>query len=157
MLQERKIHCLQAGPCIFQPGNCTGWGGDGVKGFLKWRRQLVSKTINTCKYFLSVLYGCKLNHNLRNRKGGTFFAQTNKHWKNLGRCCRDLEENQPRSRSGQCLRFVRGESLNYVRKRPRRQAHINASKRRLLSSAAGLTRPVLPDHQTTTTGLNSKS
>ena len=31
MLQDRKIYCLQARPCIFQPGNVTGWGGEGVK------------------------------------------------------------------------------------------------------------------------------
>ena len=31
MLQDRKIYCLLARPCIFQPGNCTVWGSEGVK------------------------------------------------------------------------------------------------------------------------------
>ena len=31
MSQDRKLYCLQAGPCIFQPGNVTGWGSEGVK------------------------------------------------------------------------------------------------------------------------------
>ena len=32
MLQDRKIYCLQARPCIIQPGgNFTGWGSEGVK------------------------------------------------------------------------------------------------------------------------------
>ena len=26
-----KIYCLQVCPCIFQPGNITGWGSVGVK------------------------------------------------------------------------------------------------------------------------------
>ena len=30
MLQDREIYCLQARPCIFQPGNFTGWGSEGV-------------------------------------------------------------------------------------------------------------------------------
>ena len=25
------MYCLQACPCITQPGNCTGWGSEGVK------------------------------------------------------------------------------------------------------------------------------
>ena len=29
-----KTHCLQACPCIFQPGNCTGWSSEGVKSSL---------------------------------------------------------------------------------------------------------------------------
>ena len=32
LLQDRKVYCLQARPCIFQPGNCTGWGSEGVNG-----------------------------------------------------------------------------------------------------------------------------
>ena len=28
--KDRKIHCLQACPCLFQPGNLTGWGSEGV-------------------------------------------------------------------------------------------------------------------------------
>ena len=28
-----KIHCFQARLCIFQPGNCTGQGSEGVKHF----------------------------------------------------------------------------------------------------------------------------
>ena len=31
VLQDRKIHCLQARPCIFQPGNLTSRGSEGVK------------------------------------------------------------------------------------------------------------------------------
>jgi len=31
MLQEQKIYCLQVHPYIFQPGNFTGWGSEGVK------------------------------------------------------------------------------------------------------------------------------
>ena len=31
VLQDRKIDCLQARPSIFQPGNFTGCGGEGVK------------------------------------------------------------------------------------------------------------------------------
>ena len=31
VLQDRKIYCSQARPCIFQPGNFTGWGSEGVK------------------------------------------------------------------------------------------------------------------------------
>ena len=32
VLQDQKIDCLQARPCIFQPGNLTGWGNsEGVK------------------------------------------------------------------------------------------------------------------------------
>ena len=32
VIQDRNIHCLQARPCIVQPGNLTGWGGsEGVK------------------------------------------------------------------------------------------------------------------------------
>ena len=30
MLQDRKIYYLRARPCIFQPGNFTGWGSGGV-------------------------------------------------------------------------------------------------------------------------------
>ena len=29
-LQDQKIYCLQATPCIFEPGNLTGWGSEGV-------------------------------------------------------------------------------------------------------------------------------
>ena len=36
VLQDRKIYCLQARPCIFQPGNVTGWGSEGVKVVLNW-------------------------------------------------------------------------------------------------------------------------
>ena len=31
VLQDRTIYCLQARPCIFQPGHLTGWGSEGVK------------------------------------------------------------------------------------------------------------------------------
>ena len=32
----RKMYCLQMRPYIFQPGNVTGWGSEGVKtGFIK--------------------------------------------------------------------------------------------------------------------------
>ena len=31
VLWDRKIDCLQARPCMFQPGDFTGWSGDGVK------------------------------------------------------------------------------------------------------------------------------
>ena len=31
MLKDRKTDCLQARPCIFQPGNVTGWGSEEVK------------------------------------------------------------------------------------------------------------------------------
>ena len=31
VLQDRKIYCLKARPCIFQPGNFTGCGSEGVK------------------------------------------------------------------------------------------------------------------------------
>ena len=31
MLQDRKIYYLRARPCIFQPGNFTGGGSEGVK------------------------------------------------------------------------------------------------------------------------------
>ena len=30
MLQDRKLYCLQAHPCIFVPGNFTGWGSEGI-------------------------------------------------------------------------------------------------------------------------------
>ena len=30
VLQDPKIYCLQARPCIIQPRNCTGWGSEGV-------------------------------------------------------------------------------------------------------------------------------
>ena len=30
MLKDRKIHCLKACPCIFQPGNVTGWAVKGL-------------------------------------------------------------------------------------------------------------------------------
>ena len=30
LLQIRKIYCLQARPCIFQPGNFKGWVSEGV-------------------------------------------------------------------------------------------------------------------------------
>ena len=29
--RTRRMYCLRARPCIFQPGNCTGWGSEGVK------------------------------------------------------------------------------------------------------------------------------
>jgi len=32
MLQDRKTYGLQARPCIFHPGNFTGWSSEGVKG-----------------------------------------------------------------------------------------------------------------------------
>jgi len=32
VLLDRKIYCLQARPCIFQPENVTGRGSEGVKG-----------------------------------------------------------------------------------------------------------------------------
>ena len=31
LYQDRKISCLQACPCIFQPVNSTGWSSEGVK------------------------------------------------------------------------------------------------------------------------------
>ena len=31
VLQDRKIYCLQARPCIFQSRNFTGWSSEGVK------------------------------------------------------------------------------------------------------------------------------
>ena len=32
VLKDRKLDCLQARrPCVFQPGNFTGWGSGGVK------------------------------------------------------------------------------------------------------------------------------
>ena len=31
MLQDWKLCCLQARPCIIQPGNVTGCGSEGVK------------------------------------------------------------------------------------------------------------------------------
>ena len=30
VIRARKIYCLQARPCIFQPGNFTGWGSERV-------------------------------------------------------------------------------------------------------------------------------
>ena len=30
VLSDRKIYCLQARSCTFQPGNCTGWSSEGV-------------------------------------------------------------------------------------------------------------------------------
>ena len=35
VLQDRNIHCLRARPCIFQPGNFTGWGSEGVNENIK--------------------------------------------------------------------------------------------------------------------------
>ena len=32
MLYDRNTYCLQARPCIFQPGNFTCWDSEGVKG-----------------------------------------------------------------------------------------------------------------------------
>ena len=32
VLKDRKIYCLQARPCIFQPGNVTCWSTQGVNG-----------------------------------------------------------------------------------------------------------------------------
>ena len=32
VLEDRKIYCSQARPCIFQPGHFTGWGSEGVNG-----------------------------------------------------------------------------------------------------------------------------
>ena len=29
--EAEKMVCLKGRPCIFQPGNFTGWGSDGVK------------------------------------------------------------------------------------------------------------------------------
>ena len=43
MLQERKVYCLQARPCIFQPGNFTGWGSEGVNETLKWLSSLPTR------------------------------------------------------------------------------------------------------------------
>ena len=31
VLEDRKIFCWQARPCIFQPGHLTGWDSEGVK------------------------------------------------------------------------------------------------------------------------------
>ena len=31
LLWDWKLYCLQARPCIFLPGNITGWGSEGVK------------------------------------------------------------------------------------------------------------------------------
>ena len=33
--QGQKISCLQACPCIFQPGKFTGWGSEGVNQSVK--------------------------------------------------------------------------------------------------------------------------
>ena len=30
------MYCLQARPCIIQPGNFTGWGSEGVNGRSKF-------------------------------------------------------------------------------------------------------------------------
>ena len=53
VLQDRKIHCLQAGPCIFQPGNFTGWGSERVNAcfhrcwgiFPHWRLSLTGPVV----------------------------------------------------------------------------------------------------------------
>ena len=34
LLQDRNIVCAQARPCIFQSGNFTGWGDEGVNAVL---------------------------------------------------------------------------------------------------------------------------
>ena len=31
VLEDRNIYCLWARPCVFQPGNFTGMGSEGVK------------------------------------------------------------------------------------------------------------------------------
>ena len=32
VLQDRKVHTAsEACPCVFQPGNCTGWASEEVK------------------------------------------------------------------------------------------------------------------------------
>ena len=35
VLQDRKIYCLQALPCVSQQGNFTGWGSEGVNLYPK--------------------------------------------------------------------------------------------------------------------------
>ena len=37
VLQDRKIYCLQARPCIYQPGNFTGWAVKGLKASHSFR------------------------------------------------------------------------------------------------------------------------
>ena len=52
MLQDRKIDCLRARPCIFQPGNFTVWDSEGVK------RDPKHKTLKRALFIMT-------KHNLR--------------------------------------------------------------------------------------------
>ena len=54
MLQDRKIHCLQARPCTFQPENVTGWA---VKRLKKKRGKDPSGPENLENYFIGVVVG----------------------------------------------------------------------------------------------------
>ena len=36
VLKDRKIYCSQARPCVFQSGNFTGWGFEGVNSPIHW-------------------------------------------------------------------------------------------------------------------------
>ena len=60
VLLDRKIYCLKARPCIFQPGKFTGWGSEGVNvisaklSYLKYTRVLLqvvtSRSLSHRKY-----------------------------------------------------------------------------------------------------------
>ena len=50
MLWERKIDCLQALPCIFQPGHFTGCGREGVKICGVYSLPGVTVTAHTCQF-----------------------------------------------------------------------------------------------------------
>ena len=36
------MYCLQARPCIFRPGNFTGWGSEGDKAFRLFSKPLIA-------------------------------------------------------------------------------------------------------------------
>ena len=44
---DQKIYCLQVRPGIFQPGNFTGWGSEGVNIKTKIRKKKKSRSSDT--------------------------------------------------------------------------------------------------------------
>ena len=60
VLKDRKIYCLLAHPCIFEPVNVTGWGSEGVKSCQCNNRNLLGQRTKPV-YWSRALTGKELN------------------------------------------------------------------------------------------------
>ena len=54
LLQDRKIYCLLARPGIFQPGNVTGWGSEGVNCLAGIKAVLLVRILCNVRSFIII-------------------------------------------------------------------------------------------------------